>query len=150
MFFSYANFQRSQMRYCYHLHWDTLFQEYIWSRSINSRVGLYMYPDKTLPIVNQTLHNLSFSLQPFCKLVFPQAHCSSKRKLGCSVRVDYMTLNENGWFNLSRTCHVASSWITWCDVISVSSYSREPIKALIFLYIWQEPMVSAVAEQQNR
>ena len=28
--------------------------------------------------------------------------------------------------------------------------TREPIKALIFLYIWQEPMVSAVAEQQNR
>ena len=24
-----------------------------------------------------------------------------------------MTLNENGWFNLSRTCHVASSWIIW-------------------------------------
>ena len=41
MFFSYANFQRSQKRHCYQLHWDTLFQECFWSRSINSRVGFY-------------------------------------------------------------------------------------------------------------
>ena len=41
MFFSYANFQRSQKRHCYQLHWDTLFQESFWSRSINSRVGFY-------------------------------------------------------------------------------------------------------------
>ena len=34
-----------------------------------------------------------------------------------------MILYELGWFNSSRTCHVASSWIArWCDVISVSSY----------------------------
>ena len=30
--------------------------------------------------------NLSSSLQPFRRLVFPHAHCSSKRKLGCFVR----------------------------------------------------------------
>ena len=39
--FSYANFQRSQKRHCYKLHWDTLFQECFRSRSINSRVGFY-------------------------------------------------------------------------------------------------------------
>ena len=41
MCFSYANFQRSQKRHRYQLHWDTLFQECFWSRSINSRVGFY-------------------------------------------------------------------------------------------------------------
>ena len=40
-FFSYANLQRSQKRHCYQLHWDTLFQECFWSRSINSRVQFY-------------------------------------------------------------------------------------------------------------
>ena len=33
--FSYTNFQRSQKRHCYQLHWDTLFQKCLWSRSIN-------------------------------------------------------------------------------------------------------------------
>ena len=41
MFFLYANFQRSQKRHCYQLHWETLFQECFWSRSINSRVWFY-------------------------------------------------------------------------------------------------------------
>ena len=41
MFFSYVNFQLSQKSHCYQLHWDTLFQECFWSRSINSRVGIY-------------------------------------------------------------------------------------------------------------
>ena len=41
MFFSYANFQRTQKRHCYQLHWDTLFQECFWSRSINLWVGFY-------------------------------------------------------------------------------------------------------------
>ena len=34
-------FQRSQKRHCYQFHWDTLFHEWFWSRSINSRVGFY-------------------------------------------------------------------------------------------------------------
>ena len=41
MFFLYANFQRSQKRHCYQLHWETLFEECFWSRSLNSQVGFY-------------------------------------------------------------------------------------------------------------
>ena len=33
---------------------------------------------------------------------------------------NYMTLYDPGWFNLSRTCHVAPSWIGYCDVIDLS------------------------------
>ena len=35
MFFPYANFQRSQKRHCYQLHWDTLFQKCFWSHLSN-------------------------------------------------------------------------------------------------------------------
>ena len=31
-----------------------------------------------------------------------------------------MTSYDPGWFNLSRTCHVALSWIGYCDVIDLS------------------------------
>ena len=33
---------------------------------------------------------------------------------------NYLTLCEPGWFNLSRTCHVAPSWMGYCDVIDLS------------------------------
>ena len=33
---------------------------------------------------------------------------------------NYMTLYDPGWFNLSRTCHVAPSWIGYFDVIDLS------------------------------
>ena len=33
---------------------------------------------------------------------------------------NYLTLCEQGLFNLSRTYHVAPSWIGYCDVIDLS------------------------------
>ena len=39
-------------------------------------------------------HNLSFSLHPFRRLVFPHAHCSSTEKKFSY----YLTLYESGWF----------------------------------------------------
>ena len=40
VFFSYANFQRIQKRHCYQLHWNTLFRECFWSRSIDQSRSL--------------------------------------------------------------------------------------------------------------
>ena len=33
---------------------------------------------------------------------------------------NYMTLYDPDWYNLSRTSHVALSWIGYCDVIDLS------------------------------
>ena len=61
---------------------------------------------------------------------------------------NYPTLYERGCFNLSTTLHGAPSWIGYCDADRSQVrhlYFHEPIMVLIFLYIGQEPMVSAVA-----
>ena len=39
--FLYANFKLSQKRHCYQLHWNTLFQECLWKRLINSQHIFY-------------------------------------------------------------------------------------------------------------
>ena len=47
--FSYADFQRSQKRHCYQLHWRHAFPGIFWSRSINSLVGFYRGPQYNPP-----------------------------------------------------------------------------------------------------
>ena len=60
------------------------------------------------------------SLQSFCRLVLPHALIVHPKETFFGQDANYMTLYHPGWFNLSRTCHVAPSWIGYCDVIDLS------------------------------
>ena len=84
----------------------------------------------------------------FVGLSSPTHSLFIQKKSFFAQETNYLTLYEPGWFNLSTTLHGAPSWIGYCDVIDLSFrhlYFHEPIMVLIFLYIGQEPMVSAVA-----
>ena len=93
------------------------------------------------------------SLQPFRRLVLPpRARCSSKR----NVFLARGKLHDIIWSGLVQfvenllRCSLMDR-LLWYDRSQFRHiYVHEPIMDLIFLYIGQEPMVFAVAKQQNR
>ena len=60
------------------------------------------------------------SLQPVRRLVLPNALIVQPKEKFFWHEASYLTLWEPGWFNLSRTYHVAPSWMGYCDVIDLS------------------------------
>ena len=60
------------------------------------------------------------SLQPFRRLVLPHALVVHRKETSFWQEANYMTLYDPGWYNLSRTCYVAPSWIGYCDMIDLS------------------------------
>ena len=72
-------------------------------------------------------HNLSFLVQPFCRLVLPHAHCSSKRNGFILLRADYMTLYEPGWLTATLLPH-GFLIVIWSQFRHI--YFHEPIMFL--------------------
>ena len=68
-------------------------------------------------------HNLAFLVQPFCRLVLPHAHCSSKRNGFFLLRADYMTLYEPGRFTATLLPH-GSLIVIWSPFRHI--YFHEP------------------------